>query len=177
MARLKLSPPWVLYYKKLNALFDEDDTVKIFYDEDNMEIKIYTYLKRKSEALSFLFSNTIISFGDVNLKIIIVPFDEKENKVATTIREFNAEDIITSQAAIKILFDPDACIGNRHVKNIRNIHTPYGDFMYIIFKKEVIQYYEDNLSDFYGNKSTLCEDIAREIFKDIKGVFFCTSNE
>ena len=57
MARLKLSPPWVLYYKKLTALFDEDKTIRIIFDEDNMEIKIYTYLEKKSKALSFIQKN------------------------------------------------------------------------------------------------------------------------
>ena len=176
MARLKLSPPWVLYYKKLNALFDKDDTMKIVYDEDNMEIKIYTYLNYKSKALSFLLPDTV-SFGDINLKITIVPPDIEDDNLITAIREFSAEDILTSQAAIRILFALDDYIGNGHVKSVKNIRTPYGDFLYVIFKKEVIQYYEDNLSDFYGNCSTLCETIAKEIFKDATGVFFCTSNE
>lgn len=176
MARLKLSPPWVLYYKKLSALFDEDKTIRIIFDEDNMEIKIYTYLERKSKALSFLLPNNV-SFGDVDLKITVVPVNMEDDNptLNTAIKKFNTEDITTCQAAIKILFEPDTVIGNQHVKNIKRVLNPYGEFLYVIFKKEVIQYYEDNLSDFYGNCSTLCEDIAKEIFKDIEGVFFCTS--
>lgn len=176
MARLKLSPPWVLYYKKLTALFDEDKTIRIIFDEDNMEIKIYTYLEKKSKALSFLLPNNV-SFGDVDLKITVVPVNMEDDNPTfnTTIKKFNTEDITTCQAAITILFEPDTVIGNQHVKNTKLVLNPYGEFLYVIFKKEVIQYYEDNISDFYGNKSTLCEDIAREVFKDIEGVFFCTS--
>ena len=174
MAKLKLSPPWVQYYKKLNALFDEDDTVKIFYDEDNMEIKIYSTWERKTKALSFLLPE-VISFGDVELKIIIVPANVENNNYHIEKKKFTTENITTCQAAIDILFDPNEYCGNKHVKNIASIDTPYGKFLYVIFKKEVIQYFEDNISDFYGNCSTLCETIAKEIFKDIEGVFFCTS--
>ncbi len=178
MARLKLSPPWVLYYKKLSALFDEDKTIKIIFDEDNMEIKIYSYLEEKFKALSFLLPNNV-SFGDVNLKITVVPYNMEDDSLTlnTVIKKFKTEDIVTCQAAVKILFEPDTVIGNQHVKNLEFVLTPYGEFLYVIFRKEVIQYYEDNLSDFYGNCSTLCETIAKEIFKDITGVFFCTSNE
>ena len=177
MARLKLSPPWVLYYKKLSALFDKDNTIRIIFDEDNMEVKIYSTWERKTKALSFLLPE-VVSFGDVNLKITIVPANiKKTNSYYVEKKNFATEDITTCQAAIGILFDPNEYYGNEHVKNIASIDTPYGEFLYVIFKKEVIQYYEDNFSDFYGNCSTLCEIIAREIFKDMTGVFFCTSNE
>ena len=162
MAKLKLSPPWVLYYKKLNTLFEYDKDVLVIYDEDEMEIKLYCSDNNKSEALSLLLPNTI-SFGDVELKITVIPSNEKTNKVKITINN--------PETAIYVLFNTN----NNYVESVEVIPTPFGKFTYVIFIKEVVQYFEDNLSDFYGVKSTLCEDIAREIFKDIDGVFFCTS--
>ena len=162
MAKLKLSPPWVLYYKKLNTLFEYDKDVLVIYDEDEMEIKLYCSDNNKSEALSLLLPNTI-SFGDVELKITVIPSNEKTNKVKITIN--------SPETAIYVLFNTN----NDYVESVEVIPTPFGKFTYVIFIKEVVQYFEDNLSDFYGVKSTLCEDIAREIFKDIDGVFFCTS--
>lgn len=162
MAKLKLSPPWVLYYKKLNALFEYDEDVLVIYDEDEMEIKLYCSNNNKSEALSLLLPNTI-SFGDVELKITVIPSNEKTNKVKITINN--------PETAIYVLFNTN----NDYVESVEVIPTPFGKFTYVIFVKEVVQYFEDDLSDFYGIKSTLCENIAREIFKDIDGVFFCTS--
>ena len=162
MAKLKLSPPWVLYYKKLNTLFEYDKDVLVIYDEDEMEIKLYCSDNNKSEALSLLLPNTI-SFGDVELTITVIPSNEKTNKVKITINN--------PETAIYVLFNTN----NDYVESVEVIPTPFGKFTYVIFIKEVVQYFEDNLSDFYGVKSTLCEDIAREIFKDIDGVFFCTS--
>lgn len=164
MARINMSSPWVLYYKKLNALFDEDDDVLVLYDENETEIKIYCTDEDKSEALSFLLPN-MISFGSVELKITIIPSNKEENDY---VEGYNIT-IKKSNIASYILFD-----GNGHVEEIKTVSTPFGDFTYVIFRKEVIQYFEDNLSDFYGNCSTLCETIAKEIFKDIEGVFFCT---
>ena len=150
MAKLNMSPPWVLYYKKLNALFGEDERISIIYDEDN----------DGADALLFLLPETV-SFGNVELKIIVIP-PNKTLGFKTT--------ILNPTVAVTSLF-----YGNKHLDRIKTVYTPCGDFTYVIFKKEVIQYYEDNISDFYGNRSTLCEDIAREVFKDIEGVFFCTS--
>ena len=76
MAKLNMSPPWVLYYKKLNALFDGDDDILIIYDEDEMEVKLYCTDEDKSEALSFLLPNTV-SFGNVELKVTVIPSNEK----------------------------------------------------------------------------------------------------
>lgn len=168
MAKLNMSPPWVLYYKKLNALFEKDEDIMVIYDEDETEVKLYCTDEDKTEALSFLLPETV-SFGSAELKITIVPSNEKG---VDFIKGYNIT-ITDYGTAMCVLFGE----GNKHVETVKVIPTPFGDFTYVIFKKEVIQYFEDNLSDFYGNKSTLCEDIAREIFKDIKGVFFCTSNE
>lgn len=45
---------------------------------------------------------------------------------------------------------------------------------YCSFKKEVVQYPADDLSSETGLKSTLYEDLAREIFENTDGVYFCT---
>ena len=47
---------------------------------------------------------------------------------------------------------------------------------FAVFAKEVVQYYNDDLTDINGLKSTLYEDIARDVF-DIDGINYCTSKE
>jgi len=49
------------------------------------------------------------------------------------------------------------------------------DLTYVLFKNKVVQYFIDNIGDYNGMKSTLYEDIARDIFEDVDGVFFCTA--
>ena len=47
---------------------------------------------------------------------------------------------------------------------------------YVIFKKEVVQYYNDSLSDAHGMCSTLYQDIAKRILDADEGIFFCTND-
>ena len=166
MAKLNMSPPWVLYYKKLNTLFEYDKDILVIYDEDELEVKLYCTNNNKSEALSLLLPDTV-SFGSAELKVTVIPSNEKTNGFL----EGYKTTINNPETAIYVLFSTN----NDYVESVEVIPTPFGKFTYVIFTKEVVQYFEDNLSDFYGIKSTLCEDIAREIFKDIDGVFFCTS--
>ena len=48
---------------------------------------------------------------------------------------------------------------------------------YVVFKKEVVQYFNDSLGDIHGVCSTLMQDIAKDIFEDTEGVYFCTDTE
>ena len=46
--------------------------------------------------------------------------------------------------------------------------------IYIVFRNVVVQYYNDDLGDYYGQCSTLYQNIAADIFKPIDGVHYCT---
>ena len=35
MAKLKLSSPWEIFYKEIQAMFSEDPCVHVVFDEDN----------------------------------------------------------------------------------------------------------------------------------------------
>ena len=44
------------------------------------------------------------------------------------------------------------------------------------FKPRVVQFFDDDISDFNGNWSGLAQDIAREVFgAEMRGVHFCTA--
>ena len=45
---------------------------------------------------------------------------------------------------------------------------------YVLFKKEVVQYDSDDISDFHGVCSTLYQDLAKEIIGEDEGIYFCT---
>ena len=51
------------------------------------------------------------------------------------------------------------------------------DFNYVVFKNKVVQYWNDNLGDINGNESTLYQEIAKDIFEDCTGIYFCTDTE
>lgn len=160
MAKLNLSSPWVIYYKEVNVFFEKDPDVKVLYDDDKNEIKLYVSDSDKAKALSELFP-VEKAFGEVKLKITIIPANGASFG-------FRASNFPTIQAAFK---------NNPIVDKIETVSGLFGyDLHYVLFKKEVVQYFTDNLGDYNGYRSTLYENIARDIFGDTVGVFFCTND-
>ncbi len=50
------------------------------------------------------------------------------------------------------------------------------DISYILFEPKVVQFFNDDLGDLNGLRSTLYQDIAANVFEDAhEGVFFCTA--
>lgn len=151
---LNMMSPWAEYFNQLVAFFKEDDDVRVEYDNEAMVIKIYVDGAAKAEALSQLLP-TSKKFGNVEVKINIIP----------------ANPLDTSRIGLfKKAFE-----GNRAVADIETIsNISSNDFSFVIFEPEVVQYYNDDLSDFNGICSTLYQDLAKELFGETEGVYFCT---
>lgn len=155
MKDLKLSPPWNEYVNKIKALFEKDPDIKIRYDRDAIELSLLVDNTDKATALAHLLPNEL-DFGGQFLTIKIIPANAEKN-----IRQY-----------MKDLFK-----GNPNVANIQDVTGPISNPMtFIEFRKEIIQYYNDNIGDLHGNRTTVLEEIAREVFKNKDGVFFCTDN-
>lgn len=151
---LRISAPWILYYKAIEALFAKDQAVETAYDDENKTIRLYVDGDLKTEALSKLLPQEK-NFGGVVVKIEVIP----ANKLKTTTDLFKA-----------------AFNGNYAFAYIKEGTYPLSNKVcYIVFKKGVVQYWVDNLGDINGNISTLYEDLARTVFED-SGVFFCTES-
>lgn len=157
MSNLKLSPPWVIYVNKITALFEKDPAIKIQYDDDIKELKLFIDGDRKYEAISALLPSEE-NFGGTVLKIITVPSNLKaENDYLSLIK--------------------DAFQDNPILDHISIAPTPFGNVSYVSFKKEVVQFFNDNTIDEHGICSTLYQNIAREILDDAakNKVYFCTN--
>lgn len=165
--RVGLAPPWSSYCSMLKELFKGDPDVTVVEDITttidntegaNKEVKLLVRGGKKADALSRVLPDHK-DFGNVCLKITVVPEndDEKVSRVELFKRAFD---------------------GNSNVSSIVDVELPFGGTLhYVVFKGEVVQYYDDNLSDAYGNTNTLYEDVAREIFGDDTakdGIYFCT---
>ena len=155
MALLKLSAPWHVYYKELCALFDEDREVRIVYDTDGQIIDIYVDNQVKADAMTELLPN-VKDFGTVQLQINVIPANK------TGFRR-------SKPATFTALFE-----NNPIVNNIFTVDMMTNTMTYIVFRKEVVQYYNDNLGDANGVCSTLYQDIASRIFEEKEGIYFCT---
>ena len=39
--KIEMSPPWVTYWRELQAMFDGDPDIRLNYNEDDNEVKIF----------------------------------------------------------------------------------------------------------------------------------------
>lgn len=163
MARIKLSPPWVEYYRELNCLFEEDPEVTIIFDEEEPEVKLYVNNHLKAYALTELLP-VEKEFGNVTLKVTVIPPNG-------TTGISNMKGVNIFRVAFK---------NNPIVSYIEELETiVMGNVTYVVFENKVAQYFIDNICDIHGVRSTLYQDIAKNVFEDgayalDTKVFFCT---
>lgn len=164
MAKLNLLSPWVIYYHEITALFRYDSDIRIIYDEENLELKLYVENEEKATALSILLP-AVKTFGKVKLKITVVPAN-----IDFTIPTFEEGKVPALADLYEDLFYDNPVVSFTH--RVAEIYYP--EMFFIVFKKEVVQYYTDNLSDIYGVHSTLYQEIAKNVFDRVDGIYFCT---
>ena len=160
MASINLSSPWVEHYRKLEALFKSDRDVKVVYDNEAFEVRLYVEQEAKAEVLTEIVKNEV-KFGNVTLKVIVIAGN------AIPDPEYDSLDKYT-----KAFYHNDALSYVRVLSGIGQV-----PFTYVVFKKEVVQYFSDDLSDLFGIHSVLYQNIAKSVLKDATGVFYCTDVE
>ena len=163
MPRLNLSPPGVVYYRQLSALFENDSEILVVLDDDEGNKIINIYVdgnERKIEGLSRILPESK-TFGNVELKINIIPSNSTKSfrNEFSTLGELYYEVFVGNKAFVDVIETPE---------------TYMGGITYVIFKKEVVQYFEDNLCDINGICSTLYQDIARNVLETPAKVYYCT---
>ena len=160
MAKLNQSAPWVTYVSELEQMFKYDSEVHVVYDEEKYTVRMFVESGTKASALKQLLPEEK-TFGDVKLSIVIVPA--------------NGTFIPIPDDDSPFYF---ALRGNGAFAFIKVISGIFSNVItYVVFKNKVVQYFDDNLGDIYGQRSTLYQEIAKNLFNKIDGVFYCTDVE
>lgn len=157
MARLKLSPPWSIFYDEIRVMFQKDPEVRVVMDEDNKTIYLFVNNPKKSAALAQILEQEI-KLGRIMLKVQVPPPDgagEYEFK--------NGVELY--QAAFE---------NNPRLSYVQPKTSIFDTSFYVVFKNEVVQYFNDDISDINSQCSTLAECIARDIFVGDEIPNFCT---
>ncbi len=158
---MNLSAPWNLFYNKLQELFKNDPEIHMEF-KDEKGINLYVDSQDKAEALEVLLPATK-SFGNVTVSINVIPANSE-----------TYNDLQLFEKAFK---------GNPIFVTTEEISLPTGDeIKAVVFKKEVAQYYSDDISQNRGYTSTLYQHLANEVFNktDVRfwtDVRFCTDVE
>lgn len=154
MDRLKLSAPWETLRHEMEQLFGSDPDIKIAFDEQSYELKLYVDGERKAAALTKLLAKEK-TYGNVTVKIEVIPANTTDETIAELYK--------------------DAFDGNEVVDEVLTVKLPGGGAAnYVIFKNEVVQFFNDDISDPQGLESTLYENIADDVFERQGGEFYTT---
>lgn len=163
--KLKLSPPWVTYVNKIYAMFKEDKEIKIVFDNDARQVKLYVGNSEKATALAILLPYEV-TIGNSMLCITIIPNNRAFN---------NEKDFRSAQEIFETAFKDNPVLSFCYT--VEGLFS--NSITYVVFKNEVVQFFNDNLNDIYGNISTLYQEIAKELFADAPrryaaGTCYCT---
>ena len=163
--RLKISPPWITYINKIQALFDGDPQIacNVSTSGANPSIVLACNNGDKVTALQQILP-TEVTFGNVILKIEVA--GTPSNRAFTSKKEL-FEVAFNKNPAFAYAFSP--------------VDEGYNWFniTYVVFKNCVVQFFNDNLNDCHGIISTLYQDIADEILtgEAVQRVYFNTDVE
>ena len=152
---VKLSPPWYTFYHKINAMFGSDPEITIKFDEDTMILKLFVDNQAKADALTKVLP-TEKDFGNVKLNIEVIPSD-KVNSVKQLYKTIFSDNPVFNQ-----------------VIEVTDPSMPQAS--YVVFNPLIVQFYNDNLADAYRNETTLLQEIAKDIFIQQTGIYYCTEN-
>ena len=157
MAKLGLSAPWDMLYMEVKEFFAKDDDVYVIYKREEKEILLNVIGTAKADALSELIKPVHV-FGETKVKVTVMAPNPNIDADPSAFDLFN-----------------NALEGNEAFAFARTITLMYNNpLTYVVFKPEVVQYYTDDLGEWAGIRSTLYQEIAKEIFRYIDGVHYCT---
>ena len=166
MKKLTIESPWCTYRKKVNALFERDPEVIVgeVYEPDNGRTDYAFDIEVRNHEKFLALDRVLVKqkeFGNVTMAITL--FDEENLK--------GEDDCI---ALYKEVFK-----GNPILRDVKEVVDFAGTRLgFVRFQPEVIQFHDDDTSDYSGNWNGLAEDIAREIFAGgYRGVSFCTADK
>ena len=162
MLNVKLEAPWFTWQKQAAKLFERDPDIIVgeLYELDgdcqygiDIEVRDHEKFVALDRALP-----SVKEFG--NIKVAITLFDEENASTNPDVTLY--ETIFRGNPILDRVED-----------KVDQTGTHIG---YVIFKPEVLQFFDDNLQDINGNWSGLAQDIAGEVFDNgFRGVFFCTA--
>ena len=163
-ARLKFAPPWVTFANKVKAMFGDDPDITVVYENAVPKVIVIVNDAQKAAAIAALLP-TEKKIGNVTLYVdVTTPDGSPFGEVSVP-----AEKAELFEAAFKNnpAFSFTRCVDYAFITN---------KITYVVFANRVVQFFNDNLNDNFGNISTLYQEIAKDIFDpDItNGVFYST---
>ena len=147
---VKLSAPWDIYFRKLEALFGKDPQIRIEYDREDIAIKLYVESIDKANALEVLLPKEKV-FGNVTLTVTVIPAN-KPTDIPNAV-----------EAAFK---------GNPIYMGTRSYQINGATFSYALFTDKAAHYYSDDISEYNGKTAALYNSIAKDVIGPVENINF-----
>lgn len=155
-----IEAPWHNYYKKVYGLFNVDKELNISDITENGDGSYeFTISSKNGDKLCAI--ESLLGYGRVfgNTKVLIRYAYE------------NGQDLDWSEV-YRLAFE-----GNPFFKEVIDIDMPFQENLsYAVFNKDIITFYDDNLSDIHGNSHYIVADIVKDVVADT-GLFVCTDSD
>lgn len=160
----KLEAPWYSFRKMLNALFEFDPQVTVG------EVR-----EADGNGADYILEIEVANHDKCAALDRALPYEKHFGNVVLQIRLIDTENGGENQDVelYRTIFS-----GNPIVKDIRQL-TDFAGVVhsYIRFQPEVVQFFDDDISDYNGNWTGLAKTIAETVFeKNHHNVNFCTAD-
>jgi hypothetical protein len=162
MAEVQMQAPWVVYAKKVKALFEYDSDIIVsepieLADEGAYNLEVRVSGDDKAESIAKVLPEDV-EFGNIALHIMVIPDNDGKLTMLDHIRR--------------------AFAGNPALVDVMEVPVvPGGPSMaFALFAPEVVQIECDNAASPYGIVTTTYEDVARDVL-NVDGVMIASEIE
>ena len=160
--KLSLTPPWETYRNMLIGIFERDPEVtvkELEKNDEDAENATYNITVEVSNHIKFVgmleLLNQSITMGNITLEIHVVDVSTDTSMIQQGIAAVFADNPLVN----KIVDVEDQTLCNHR---------------FVVFNPEVIQFHNDDLSDYKGNFTELAADVAKKLFTVDPLTQFCT---
>lgn len=158
MAEIQMQAPWVVYAKKVKALFEHDNDVIVGEPTElgdggyNLEIRVHG--DDKAESVAKVLPEDV-EFGNVALHVMVIPDNDGKMTIIDHLRR--------------------AFAGNPALVDVMEVPVvPGGPSMaFALFAPEVVQIECDNAASPYGIVTTTYEGVAKDVL-NVGGVMIAS---
>lgn len=155
-----LSSPWETIHKQIIALLGPDTEVHVgsIY-EGNGNTYVFDICSKNGKKIAAL-EKVLKSHFDLGNVTLAINFIHERDDEEVTAQDYK-----------------DAFEGNSNfVDTVVTSKGLFQDLTYVIFAKEILQFFNDDLSDLYGNMSIIVADAAKQVCNVGENMYFSTAN-
>lgn len=142
--KVGLSAPWTCYGKLIYNLFEKDKSIEITKDNEESG-GIYNIYIKSAEATKLAAIKKILG-EEVPMGNITIVLNYEDTSDSATLEDYK-----------------EAFKDTGYLVACESIETAIGNYDCPIFAKEIIQFFNDDTSDIYGNKNIIVADAVKEV--------------